>query len=64
MTLVRNGVPDYDTAIKGIKMLPVELREPFEYGINACRTAGILIETLNYSKHKFIKSCKTYPRSN
>lgn len=57
MTLLRNGVPNFDMAVKGIKsMLPEELREPYINGINACRNAGILIETLFYSKHKFIKS--------
>lgn len=62
MTLIRNGVPNFELALKGIQsMLPEELREPYTNGINACTNAGILIETLffrninslNHEKRKF-----------
>lgn len=45
MTLLRNGVPNFDLTIKQMKkMLPEELKEPYVNGVDACRNAGILKE--------------------
>lgn len=58
MTLLRNGVANFDLAVRQMKtMLPEELREPYINGVNACRNAGMYTERqILYSKHNFVSS--------
>ncbi|KAJ6636625.1 General odorant-binding protein 72 [Pseudolycoriella hygida] len=45
MTMLRNGVPNFDLTVKQMKaMLPEELRESYVNGVNACRNAAEGIE--------------------